>query len=75
MIITVLLLGFGGAAWLEWKELRQKKEGRRTYWIVFGILGFALIYNAAVSFDKTLPSLSSYMIPWLKPIQDWILMK
>ncbi|MBS4214768.1 MULTISPECIES: hypothetical protein [Neobacillus] len=69
LIIIGFLIIFG----YEWTYLKSKKRKKRTYWIVFGIIGASFIYCLSTVLFEHMPSPSDMIQFLFEPIQQKIL--
>ncbi len=69
LIILSFLIIFG----YEWSYLKNKNRKKRTYWIVFCIMGASFLYCISTVLFKEVPSPSDLIEFLFKPIQQKII--
>ena len=68
IIICFLMIFF-----YEWVYLKKKNRKKRTYWIVFCIMGVSFSYCIATVVFKHMPSPNDLILFLFKPLQQKIL--
>lgn len=71
--MILIILGFFIIFCYEWTYLKSKNRKKRTYWIVFCIMGASFFYCISTILFKQLPSPSDLIQFLFKPIQQKII--
>ncbi|ETI66142.1 hypothetical protein BAVI_24133 [Neobacillus vireti LMG 21834] len=74
-MIMIIILFFLFIFGYEWAYLKKKSRKRRTFWIVFCIMGMSFSYCIATIVFKNMPSPNTLIQFLFTPIQQKILGK
>ncbi|EKN71032.1 hypothetical protein BABA_02617 [Neobacillus bataviensis LMG 21833] len=71
--MIIIILCFIIIFFYEWGYLKERNRKKRTYWIVFCIMGLSFSYCIATVVFKQMPSPNDLILFLFKPLQQKIL--